>query len=116
MATIIRYNGSRFAGSSHASIDVLLQLMEIEPLNWEMFGSFVNLTPNGSILIFGNFLRISHAFAIETDDKDLLKSFAAAIDINHQLSKKQMKDEVLKSTIELMMDKSIPESLLNKPF
>lgn len=109
MTTIIKYNGSRFAGSKHASIDALLELMELEPLDWGKFGNFVQIYPKGMINIHGNFERISHAFSIVTDDKDILASFAAAIDANHSLCKYHGKLPETPSprALELMRDASI---------
>lgn len=109
MTTTIKYNGSRFAGSKHASIDALLELMEIEPLDWERFGDFVQIYPCGNINIYGNFERVSHAFSIVTDDKDILASFAAAIDSNRNVCKYRHKlpEKPSQRALELMRDASI---------
>jgi len=109
MTTTVKYNGSRFAGSKHASIASLLELIELEPLDWETFGNFVQIYPEGMINIHGNFERIAHAFSIVTDDKDILASFAAAIDANHRLCKYRDKLPETPSprALELMRDASV---------
>jgi hypothetical protein len=87
--TKVNYNGSRWHGQEPASIDTLLALVQVEPLDWEMFGwGFVSITPSGDTHIAGNFLRFSHAFSIETSDRGLLAKFAAALDANRTLSKR----------------------------
>jgi hypothetical protein len=80
--TIIRYNGSRFAGEKPASIETLLKLMELEKLNFENGLSSYSITPAGLVLFSGNFERVSHAFAIETDNKELLTSIQIMLDFN----------------------------------
>jgi hypothetical protein len=85
----IYYNGSRWAGETPAEFSTLLKLMEVEPLDWERFGNFTSFNKDGTVQCMGNFLRISHAFSIDTDSKDVIASLAAALEINHGLFKSQ---------------------------
>ena len=109
MTTQIKYNGSRFAGSKHASIQSLLELMTLEPLDWEKWGDFVQIYPCGNINISGNFERVSHAFSIITDDKDVLANFAAAFDANRELCKypHNLPENPTARALELMRDYSV---------
>lgn len=86
--TTIEANGSTWYGQSPASIDQLFDLMQHEPLDWERFHEgFVDLAADGRVYIRGNFLRVSHVFAVETLDQALLTRFAAAFLDNHIFSK-----------------------------
>lgn len=109
MTTVIKYNGSRFAGSKHASIEALLELMELEPLDWETWGSFLQIYPGGNINIHGNFERVSHAFSIITDDKGVLERFASAFESNYLLCKHRHKlsEKPSERALELMRDYSV---------
>ncbi len=104
--TIIRYNGSRFAGDKHADINSLLKLLEVEPLDHDVFNSFVSLAPGGAVLISGNFKRISHAFAIETSDALLLSDFQEALEQNHKLHLYSKLGDIKAETLELMQNKT----------
>lgn len=90
MTTIIRYNGSKFAGEPADGIDRLIDLLEREPLNpkFEHYGFFLEpirqpcewskLSGDG-VFFAGNFLNYSHAFAIESDEPDVIDRIASAI-------------------------------------
>jgi hypothetical protein len=83
----IYHNGSRWAGEIPADFSTLLKLMEVEPLDWERFGNFTGFNKDGTVHCMGNFLRISHAFSIDTDSKDIIASLATALEVNHALFK-----------------------------
>jgi hypothetical protein len=87
MTTKINYIGSRRNAEEQGSIDVLLLLIQAEPLDYDRFPTgFVSLRADGSVLLFGNFLHLDHAFSIQTDDKALLARFHAAFERNHALN------------------------------
>ena len=72
MTTKINHIGSQRNGEQ-GSVDVLLMLIQAEPLDYDRFPTgFVSLRADGSVLLFGNFLHLDHAFSIQTDDKALL--------------------------------------------
>lgn len=113
MTTIIRYNGSRFAGAAHASIDALLALMEMEPLDNNVTG--VTILPDGMLKLHGNFIRVSHSFDIETNDKNLLASFSEAFRVNDNLTRaKTYADTVTREALDLLLDKTIPANELGE--
>ena len=87
MTTKTNYIGNRRNGEEQGSIDVLLMLIQAEPLDYDRFPTgFVSLRADGSVLLFGNFLHLDHAFSIQTDDKPLLARFHAAFERNHALN------------------------------
>ena len=64
----------------------LLNLLKHEPLDrtFERYGDFASNGPAGSakVIFFGNFKNYSYAFAIETDDGELITKLMAAIRAN----------------------------------
>ena len=69
MATEISYNGSRLAGEAPATLDELLDVMRTEPLDRTFSPFAANIAGrHGFVCYFGNFLHVSHAFHIVTDD------------------------------------------------
>lgn len=100
--TKINYIGSRFAGEEYGTINDLLKLIAIEPLE-EKWSPYCSLNTDGSIRIGGNFERVSHGFSIDTFDKNLLANFADAFYDNERIDKPKLYSKpVPKSTLIIM--------------
>lgn len=96
MTTRIVFNGSRYAGQEPATVDELLVLLENAPLDprFEHYGDFASRPSTefleaydvapGGWCFHGNFLGLSHAFSVTTDDADLVAKFLAAIRANKE--------------------------------
>ena len=92
----IENNGSKWAGQEPDSVEVLLKVLEQEPLNktFEEYGDFCypleadfckkHNYPKGTIAFFGNFFKYSHCFSIRTDELPVIKRLASAIENNKQ--------------------------------
>jgi hypothetical protein len=95
METIIRTNGSKFAGDPPDSLESLIDVLEgrehrfapnaerwfVLDRSFEEYGSFIRR--EGTMTHFwGNFLDLSHAFDIRSDDPDVIARLTAAIAIN----------------------------------
>lgn len=114
---IIHHNGSRFLGAAHASIDALLELMELEPIDFKAWGTCINISERGRTIVRGNFVRVAHGFSIETDDKELLTAFYMALNLNATRAQSMLKDKhISERAKELLFDRSIPSDQLGKPF
>ena len=85
----IRANGSKLAGQSPDSVEVLIALLSVEPLDprFETCGNFVSnaepLAPWPNVHIFGNFWAISHCFDIIGTPEEC-KALVAAISENQK--------------------------------
>lgn len=97
--TIILVNGSKWAGEDPEGIDELLAVLGREPLDptHEAYGNFSRAFkdcewPDGAPdyateemwMFDGNFLRVSHAFLIHTDDDEVIEKLRRAIWQNKQ--------------------------------
>jgi len=104
----ITSNGSKWYGEEQDTIDKLLEVLAVEPLDrsFENFGNFIykpftwkygrgNYIVNdkpmypdnpGALNFFGNFLRVSHVFNITTDDKAIIAKLGKAIRANQKRS------------------------------
>ena len=70
METIIKSNGSKWAGEAPDTLDILEERLKTYKLNIRDFAAlgFVRWSDNGNIIrLFGNFTDISHVFNIEGD-------------------------------------------------
>jgi len=87
--TIIHSNGSKWYGELSDTIEKLLEVLAEEPLDrkFEAYGDFCYSLEDlsGGVRFFGNFFELSHVFRIDTNDLDLIKKLAAAIDTNKQM-------------------------------
>jgi len=84
----ITSNGSKWAGESPDSIEVLKQRLKENTLSpfFEGYGNFVE--PYGDITcISGNFLDISHVFDIKTDDENFIEEMTKLIRANQKTDK-----------------------------
>lgn len=99
MTTIIRSNGSKWAGESPDSIEDLIAVLGTHALaaKFEDYGNFVmkltstylealngdgaNLTPH-ALHFWGNFEELSHVFDVITDDQDVIDRLITAIKAN----------------------------------
>lgn len=94
-------NGSKWAGQEPDSIDVLLDVLNREPLDptFENCGDFIDPSPTWGkygttpspypdnpnvVSFFGNFLKVSHVFNIHTDDTEIIEKLTVAIRANQQ--------------------------------
>lgn len=98
--TIIKSNGSHWAGEDQDTISELLEVLSREPLDstFERYGNFIywlggsngfenpksraNAKLQGMFNIWGNFRHVSHVFNIETNDRELIRSLGRAICAN----------------------------------
>lgn len=78
--TRILSNGSKWAAQEPDPIEKLVELLQKEPLHpsFEKVGGFVRQYPAMTVF-YGNFYRLSHAFSIETDDKELSAKLLSGI-------------------------------------
>lgn len=87
--------GSKWAGQADDTVDDLLALMALEPLDprFEAYGNFLCLIhetsdhglphpDNGAMRLWGNFLTCSYVFGITTTDPDLIHRAYRAIVAN----------------------------------
>jgi hypothetical protein len=90
-------NGSKFCGEENDTIETLLDTLSKHSLDpvFEKYGNFVNRTPKwlnsksaekyqGCTSIHGNFMGVSHAFNIITDEPELIEKINSAINKNKQ--------------------------------
>lgn len=98
MRTIIEYNGSKWAGEDPDDLDTLLRLLRTEALDPRFagaYGTYSHLVTDhlpwteadrlphlGYVRFSGNFLHISHAFSIVTDDPVIIGALHDAIRCN----------------------------------
>jgi hypothetical protein len=82
---VVHYNGRKNEAwnTDPESLDELMRLIETEALVPSL-APYVSPSPRnpGMVQIFGNFVNVSHAFMIETDDLDLVARFGAALRAN----------------------------------
>jgi hypothetical protein len=99
MTTIIRSNGSKWAGESPDTLDDLITVLGTHALaaKFEDYGNFVmkctttyldalngagaNLAPH-ALHFWGNFEELSHVFDVLTDDQEVIDRLVAAIKAN----------------------------------
>jgi len=99
MTTIIKSNGSKFAGQKPDSIEKLLEVLKKHALDptFERYGDFAvrvqgelaehyGVDPTRAILFWGNFFELSHGFDIYTDDEQTIATLIAAIKENKSTS------------------------------
>lgn len=101
MGTIIRSNGSKWAGQKPDSLEKLLEVLNGHPLRreFEAYGDFIERDPRNakgesigglmglageSVSFSGNFHNLSHVFHIVSDDVDVIARLTAAIEANKQ--------------------------------
>lgn len=103
MTTVINSNGSRWYGQEPATVEELIEVLGQEPLDrtFERFGGFISdistveawgrpvvpeqfRTEPHTIRFFGNFLKLSHVFNIDTNDPDVIDRLTKAIQANQQ--------------------------------
>jgi hypothetical protein len=99
MPTIIRSNGSKWAGEQPDDIPALLDVLASTPLDrsFEAYGNFYNPAPGfcdqlgrhthpkeyeGLASFFGNFFCLSHVFNIYTNEPQVIADLLTAIDQN----------------------------------
>lgn len=87
MTTIIRSNGSKWAGQEPDTINDLLSLLSRETLDptFEKYGGFIQVLYDrgaSETNFFGNFANVSHVFDILTDDEDIIQALRSAIRAN----------------------------------
>lgn len=102
-------NGSKWAGQEEDDIDTLLDVLSKYQLDYNRFGDFYTVDPctgvrnpdwtyssdqpqwidgprlyscDGVVRFFGNFLKLSHGFSIDTNDKPTIDTLIAAIENN----------------------------------
>ena len=97
----IKSNGSKWAGQEPDSIDELLEVLEIHPLDrtFEKYGNFIDKSPRwgrygkgpnpypdnpGVVIFFGNFYGLSHVFNIHTDEAEVIDRLAKTIRKNRR--------------------------------
>lgn len=77
--TQIYSNGSKWAGDSPESIEVLLAVLATNKLDQRRFeGGFISVDANG-VSFFGNFEDVSHVFRIDSTDHEVIQLLVAAI-------------------------------------
>jgi hypothetical protein len=68
-------NGSKWLGQAPDSVEDLLSVLAIEPLNpvFESYGNFVlsDEMPVGTVRCWGNFANVSHVFQIEGTEAEM---------------------------------------------
>lgn len=79
MGTIIHSNGSKWNGQEPGTVDVLIDVLGKWRLDKERFRRFTQRQSNGAVRFFGNFMRLSHVFDIETNDADVISRLMRAI-------------------------------------
>ena len=82
MTTIIRSNGSKWAGQAPDSIDDLLQRLNKNRLSFRLFRGRFHHREHFGRNFFGNFDDLSAAFNVDTDDPDLIRTLRRAIIAN----------------------------------
>ena len=84
----IRSNGSKWMGQAPDPVEVLIDVLGRERLNYEMFSqapTFESVEAGGVVHFFGNFLGVSHVFNIRTDEPDLIRQLRQAIAANREI-------------------------------
>ena len=104
--TIIRSNGSKWAGEEPDTIETLCDRLQTHPLDkcFEDYGNFIVWTPRiavqngegewiggeplypgeGMVSFFGNFATYSHVFSIDTNDLEIIERLTRLIRANQQ--------------------------------
>ena len=85
MATTIRSNGSKWAGEQPDPLDALCQRLREHPLDprFERYGNFISPAGRGA-RFHGNFLTVSAAFDVETDEPETIRALTALIRANQR--------------------------------
>ena len=83
--TEIISNGSKWMGEEPDTLEVLHARLATNKLeDWSQWTYF----PETKVHLFhGNFIDISHVFAIETDDREIIEQLQTAIKLNFQRQK-----------------------------
>ncbi|MCX7335482.1 MAG: hypothetical protein NTV85_28525 [Hyphomicrobiales bacterium] len=84
MTTVIRSNGSKWAGSAQDDIPTLLAVLGREQLDprFEVKGqpgAFAERREGGTWRFFGNFACVSHVFNVESNDPETVRALRLAI-------------------------------------
>ena len=87
--TKINFNGSKFLGDAHDSLEVLYELLGREPLDplFEQYGCFASRIHDHEtpmLRFWGNFFAVSHAFSIDTNDPAVIENMTALIQANQR--------------------------------
>jgi len=97
MSTIIKANGSKWAGQEPDGIEKLIEVLSEHVIEERFFETWIDgsgedkvkrnfcpitKTENGKTRFFGNFEELSHVFDIETDDKELIEKLTKAVKSN----------------------------------
>jgi hypothetical protein len=90
--TLIRSNGSKWAGESPDDIGGLLNRLAAATLDptFEHYGNFINADESdlpGGVRFFGNFFDWSHVFTIDTNDPVIIEQLSTAIRANQRTEK-----------------------------
>lgn len=85
MTTIIRWNGSKWAGEAPDPIELLLERLATYTLTPSLAGYGTQSAYDPTLThFFGNFVEVSAGFGICTDDPDLIASLNRLIRANVQ--------------------------------
>jgi hypothetical protein len=83
----IEHNGSKFSGQAPDPIEKLFERLEKYTLVPSLVPFMSDAAPDcgpGCMRFFGNFVEVSGAFAVVTDDEEMMKRFVSAIGSNMQ--------------------------------
>lgn len=97
MTTKIIFNGSKWAGEAPDSVEKLLEVLARETLDpkFERYGDFgprvddahadeYGIDKRAGMHFHGNFLTVSHAFSVVTDDSAVIADLIRAIKANKE--------------------------------
>jgi hypothetical protein len=76
-------NGSKWCGEQPDDLPALFTVLTEHPLDPNMEGAYTSLI-NQTTHFHGNFLTVSHAFHIHTDEPAIIDQLTAAIITNHE--------------------------------
>lgn len=85
MSTTIKNNGSRFRGQEPGTLEELLVVLQVQPLDprFEPYANFRE-EAQGQTVFWGNFFAVCHPFDIQTDDPDVIEQLLSAIRANQE--------------------------------
>lgn len=87
MAVTILSNGSKWAGEPPDSLENLVEVLGQYPLErrFERYGNFVETdSKTGKVILFGNFMNLSHVFRIHADTAEEVAHVIEAIRENQK--------------------------------